>query len=117
MSKQKFAPPQLNPAQKIVQGISGPISNAALQTINPVSTDAYAQRAGQQLVQGIRGGYGARGLAGSGIAQRGEAEGLSDLNMKLALEKEKNVIGLLGTAGSGVSSQSPIAGRGFMGLK
>jgi hypothetical protein len=114
---QKVAKPEPSESAKIVKDLyGGPLKPALYSVLSPTTDDAYSQMAGQRLVQGIRGGYGARGLAGSGIAQKGEAEGLANLMTDLAMKKEDKAVQILGAGGSATGT-TPIPGRGFMGLK
>lgn len=114
----KASKPELSPAGKIVGGLAGPLSDAIqTQILNPDATNALTQRQVEGAISAVRGGYGARGLAGSGIAQAGEQEVASDIIMKAGAQQAQNVIGVLG-AGSGAPSYAPQAApRGFMGLK
>ena len=59
---------------------------------------ALTKRAIQQAIAATRGGYGARGLAGSGIAQRGEEQIASDLALQGAAQ-ESQILNTLIAAG------------------
>lgn len=114
----KASKPELSPAGGIVKGLSGPLSSAIqTQILNPDAQNALTQRMIEGAVSTVRGGYGARGLAGSGIAQEGENQAAQDILLKAGAQQAQNVIGVLG-AGSGSPSYAPQATpRGFMGLK
>lgn len=118
MSKQKFAPAQLNPAQVAVKELwGGPLKTSMNNILSPTSQNEYAQNSLRQLTQNVRGGYGARGLAGSGIAQKGETEAANNFMLDFGNKGQDRAIEILKAGSSGVSSQTPIEGRGFMGLK
>jgi hypothetical protein len=114
----KASQPEMSPAGGIVQGLSGPLSEAIqTQILNPDAQNALTGRMVQGATQAVRGGYAARGLAGSGIAQAGEEQAVQDILLKAGAQQAQNVIGVLG-AGSGAPSYAPQATpRGFMGLK
>jgi hypothetical protein len=108
----------MSEAGQIVKDLySGPLKPALYSVISPTSDDAYAQMARKRLIDSIRGGYGARGLANSGIAIKGEQEGVANLLTDLAMKKEQNITNILGTAGSTPGGGQAVPGRGFMGLK
>ena len=118
-SKPKTTTPEVSESGKIVRDLyqTGPLKPALYNTLSPNSDDAYAQMARDRLVQSIRGGYGARGLAGSGIAQKGESEGVANMLTDLAYRKEQIPAQILATASGSPSFGQPAPGRGFMGLK
>ncbi len=110
--------PQLSPSGKIIGGLAPQLS-AALRdrVIDSDSGTNLTNRAIQKAVQNSNAQYGARGLAGSGIAQRGAEMAGSDAALQGADNEAKQLIGVLG-AGSGAPSFSPpTPPRGFMGLK
>jgi hypothetical protein len=117
-SGSRVAKPEPSESAKIVRDLynRGPLNTGLTNVLSPNSDDAYAQMAQKRLVESIRGGYGARGLAGSGIAQKGETEAASNLFADLAMKKEQIPVQILG-AGGGAAGTTPIPGRGFMGLK
>jgi hypothetical protein len=114
----KASKPELSPSGKIIGGLSGPLSEAIqTQILNPDASNALTEREIQGATQAVRSGYGARGLAGSGIAQAGETQAQQDILLKAGQQQAQNIIGVLG-AGSGAPSYAPQATpRGFMGLK
>ena len=116
----KASKPELSPTGRILdyphmQGVLG--AAVENQVLNPDAQNALTQRMIEGGISAVRGGYAARGLAGSGIAQRGENEVASDILLKAGQQQAQNVIGVLG-AGSGAPSYAPQpTPRGFMGLK
>jgi len=117
-SSPKTTKPEFPEASKIVKDLyGGPLKPALYNVLSPTSDDAYAQMASKRLVEQMRGGYGARGLANSGIAVKGEQEGLANMLTDLAYRKEQIPVQILGTAGTGPSFGQPAPGKGFMGLK
>jgi hypothetical protein len=117
-SKPKTTPPVVSEAGKIVKDLyGGPLKPALYNVLSPTSDDAYAQMAQKRLIESMRGGYGARGLANSGIAIKGEQEGVANMLTDLAYRKEQLPAQILGTAGSTPGGGAAVPGRGFMGLK
>lgn len=118
MAKGKQAKPQLSPSGGIIKGLSGELSGAIQnQILDPTNVENLTQKAVEGAVSTVRGGYGARGLAGSGIAQKGETEAATDVLLKGTQQQAGNILGVL-QAGSGAPSYAPFAPpRGFMGLK
>lgn len=118
-SKPKTTTPEVSESGKIVKDLygRGPLNTALTGILSPNSDDPYAQMAQKRLVESIRGGYGARGLAGSGIAQKGESEGVANMLTDLAYRKEQLPVQILATGSGSPSFGQPAAGRGFMGLK
>src|SRR5262245_29285612 len=116
----KASSPQYSPtgnvlSQPHMQGVLGRAIED--QILNPDASNAVTQRQVEGAIQAVRSGYGARGLAGSGIAQRGEESAASDIILKSGENQRQNVVGVLG-AGSGSPSYAPQpTPRGFMGLK
>ena len=113
------AKPYESVAGKIVGGkkIRGPLENALLGNIikNPFlnqASDEYKQAEGD-----IRGGYGARGLEGSGIAVKGEQQALQKIVNQAEAQRAGQLNQLLGTAGGAPNLSAPTQGSGFMGMK
>lgn len=99
---------QLSPTGKIIQKLS-PELTAALRTqliMGPEQAGSLANREIQQATQAVRGGYGARGLAGSGIAQAGETQAASDVAMQVGQQYANQLIGV-GQLGTGSPSYPP----------
>jgi len=116
----KFGKPGYSEASQIVKNdLHDPLVAGIKQDI---LTNPFANQASQeyQLAQNsIRGGYGARGLAGSGIAVQGEQDALKDLLLKSEAQRAGQLTGVLATASSSPSfpSGTPNQGSGFLGLK
>ena len=117
--KVKYGPAAYPVSQQIIgsAAIRGPLTSAISSDI---INDPFANLASRQMtqaVQQIRGGYGARGLAGSGIAQKGETEAIQDLALKGAAQRAGQLTGLLGTASAPPSHPggTPTQGGGFFG--
>lgn len=113
----KAAKPVESAGSKIIAGLSGPISRAIEGDItnNPFtnpSSDIY-----KQTLANLRGGYGARGLEGSGIAVQGEQDALQKIVNQSQAQRAGQLTALVG-AGSGspvfAPQQQP---SGFMGTK
>jgi hypothetical protein len=118
-SKPKTTTPEQSESAKIVRDLynRGPLNVGLTGALSPTSDDPYAQMAQKRLVESIRGGYGARGLAGSGIAQKGESEGVANMLTDLAYRKEQIPVEILKAGSGSPSFGQPAPGRGFMGLK
>ena len=106
-------------ASQIVGGMAPELGGAIRSDIitNPFlnrSSDLY-----KQSVADIRGGYGARGLEGSGIAIKGEQQALQKIVNEAAAARAGQLTGVLATASGAPSVATPQQqqGRGFMGLK
>jgi len=93
-------------SSNIVRGLKGPLSGALRSDIitNPFTAQGSAEY--KQAVGDIRGGYGARGLEGSGIAIKGEQGALKDIVSKVQAQRANQLIGLLGTASGAPSFPS-----------
>jgi hypothetical protein len=78
------------------------------------SSDLY-----KQSVADIRGGYGARGLEGSGIAIKGEQDSLQKIVNQAQAQRAGQLIGILGTgsASPAVATPQQSQGSGFLGMK
>jgi len=81
--------------------------------------DAATERAIQQGVRSTRGGYGARGLAGSGIAISGEQDVASDIALKAAQQERAASTDLLraGTWSPSIGQPQAQQPRGLFGMK
>lgn len=119
--KPQFGKPAYSVASQIVGGnLRQPLESAIQQDIitNPFtnrSSDQY-----KRAVSDIRGGYGARGLEGSGIAIRGEQDALQKIVNEAAAARAGQLTGVLATASGSPSFPSGAnapEGRGFMGMK
>ena len=110
--------PQTSPGGDIIKGLSGPISGAISgQILDPTNNANLTKRTMDLAVQNSNAQFGARGLAGSGIAQRGAEQAGTDAALAGAQQQQQALIGLLG-AGSGspvFAPQQPP--RGLFGLK
>ena len=112
--------PFYSPAGSIVTSLwgkgGGPLGGALKSVLSPTSTDAYAKLAAQRLTNQTRAGYGARGLANSGISIQGEQDALAGLDAQLAMQKEALVPQVLGT-GNLPPSFAPVqqGGSGIFG--
>jgi hypothetical protein len=82
----------------IDQGVGG-------YTVPKTLTDIMMNRAVNQ----VRGGYGARGLAGSGIALEGEQQAIGQLSLQGAQQEATNLTNLI-AAGSGQKSSGGSSG-------
>ena len=97
-------------APQIKQGILS-------QILDPTNNQNLTNRTVDIAMQKSNAGYGARGMAGSGIAQRGATQAATDAALAGSQQQQQALIGLLG-AGSGAPSFSPQAQpRGMFGLK
>jgi hypothetical protein len=65
----------------------------------------------------IRGSYGARGLAGSGIAIEGEQRAIGDIQAKAQAQRAGQLTNILATGSGAPTSIAGSQPRGFMGLK
>lgn len=105
-------------SSRIIAGLAPEITQGLKSFIlDPTSNESLTKRTVDLAVQQSNAGYGARGLAGSGIAQRGSTQAATDAALAGAQQQQQALIGLLG-AGSG----SPVFGpqqqpRGLFGLK
>jgi len=118
--KVKYPDPGYSPAGQIVgndlrQPLVGAIQNDIIN--DPFQNQASRQY--QQTVSDLRGSYGARGLANSGIAIAGEQKALGDIQANAQAARAGQLTGILATGSSspsfpyGTQSQP----RGFLGLK
>jgi hypothetical protein len=117
----KAAPAEVSPAGKIVTDLygRGPLRGSLENILANPGDDPFTQRQLDVLTQRTRGGFGARGLAGSGIAQQAEQQAMSDFLMQRGEQKQDQAIKILST---GSSSPTQVTGttpqpRGFLGLK
>jgi hypothetical protein len=103
---------------KIISKLSGPLTDAYRNLIlgGADQTGSIANREIQLAVQATRAGYGARGLAGSGIAQAGEQQAAADTGMKVWQQYVQNLLGL-GQLGTNNPTVTPNQPRGIFGLK
>jgi hypothetical protein len=90
--------PVYSESSKIIHGLRGPLSGAIRKDIitNPFldqASDLYKQSVGD-----IRGGYGARGLEGSGIAIKGEQDAMQKIVNQAEAQRAGQLTGLLATA-------------------
>ena len=119
-SSVKYPKPSYSAAGQIIMGdLRQPLTGALKDSIiNNPFTDASSRE--YQLAQdSIRGSYGARGLANSGIAIQGEQQALSDIALKSQAQRANQLTGILGTGSSSPSfpGGTPQQGSGFLGLK
>lgn len=116
----KFGKPGYSIASQIVnKDLRGPLAGAIKQDI---ITDPFQNAASQQYqttVDSLRSGYGARGLANSGIAIQGEQDALKNIQLASQAQRAGQLTGVLATASSSPSfpSGTPQQGSGFLGLK
>jgi hypothetical protein len=97
----------------IAQNISSGIS----QVFSPNADDAYSKIATERLISSTRGGYGARGLAGSGIAQKGEQDAVAGLQATLQQQKLGVIPQVIGAFAGQPAQQQQATPRGLFGLK
>jgi hypothetical protein len=111
--------PYYSEASKIVKGMRAPLSGAIRQDIITNPFTDYGSQQYKQAVGDIRGGYGARGLEGSGIAIKGEQDALQKIASQVQAQRAGQLIGVLGTASGSPAVGTPTQsqGSGFMGLK
>lgn len=104
--------PSYSVSSKIIRGLAGPLSGAVSKNIikNPFTDLASDQY--KSAVADIRGGYGARGLEGSGIAIKGEQDALQKIVNQAQAARAGQLIGLLGTASGAPSFPSGQQGGG-----
>ena len=98
------------PASGKPMTIGGPGTGISAYQVPQTLTDLQMN----QAVNQIRGGYGARGLAGSGIAASGEQQAVGQLALQGAQQQATNLTNLL-AAGSGQTSQQSSGGGGMFG--
>ena len=120
-SKVQYGKPGYSQSSQIIAQpqISGPLTNAINQDI---ITNPFLDKASQdyQMASDANNAmYGARGLANSGIAIKGQQQSLDQIATDVQAQRAGQLTGLLGTASSspsfpGGTSPTP---RGFMGLK
>lgn len=117
----EFGKPGYSVASQIIKSdaIKGPLTNAIQGDIINDPFQNQASRQYQTTVDSLRNGYGARGLAGSGIAIQGEQQALNDIQLNAAAQRAGQLTGLLATASSSPSFPNGATkpGSGFMGLK
>lgn len=97
--------------------VYGAIKTGVINALQPGSDDAYSQIATDRLLSATRGGFAARGLVGSGIAQRSEQDAVSGLQAQLAQQKMGLVPQILGAASGVPAQQQQSTPRGLFGLK
>jgi hypothetical protein len=118
--KPKFAPPGYSAAGEMVRGdLKDSLTGAVKESvINNPFLDA-SSREMQTTTDAIRGSYGARGLAGSGIAVQGENQAISDIMLKSQAARAGQLTGIMATGSSSPSyaGQQERPGKGFMGMK
>lgn len=116
-----YGKPGYSVASQIIRQdqIKKPLTEAISGSIIDNPFQNAASREYQTTVDSLRGSYGARGLANSGIAVQGEQQALSDIQLKAQAQRAGQLTGLLGTASSSPSFPGGTAPqpRGFMGLK
>ncbi len=113
--------PVTSPSGRIVRNLygggKGLLADSLKGILSNPGDDPFTQRQLDVLTQRTRGGFGARGLAGSGIATQAEQQAQSDFLLNRGEQKQGQAISILGT-GSGSPSVVPgSTPRGFMGLK
>jgi hypothetical protein len=120
-SKVSYGKPGYSTSSQIVgnQQIAQPLTNALQQDIINDPFQNQASRQYQLASDANNAMYGARGLAGSGIAITGQQQSLNDIATNEQAQRAGQLTGILGTASSspsfpGGTSPTP---RGFMGLK
>lgn len=104
-------------SSNIVKGLRGPLSNALRKDIITNPFTDYGSQQYLQAVGDIRGGYGARGLEGSGIAIKGEQQALQKIVSQVQAQRAGQLTNILGTANSSPTVSPPQQGSGFLGLK
>ena len=109
-----FGKPAYSVASQIVggPGIRAPLTGALNESIITNPFTDQASREYKQAVADIRGGYGARGLEGSGIAIQGEQKAMGDIAAKTQAQRAGQLIGLLGTASGAPSFPGGTATEG-----
>lgn len=90
-----------NPSYVLPELLPDIAAGARSYILAPPGDNPFIQRATQQ----IRGGYGARGLANSGIAIQGEQNAIQQMNYQDSQAKAGNISNLL-AAGTGQTSQT-----------
>jgi hypothetical protein len=120
--KPKAPKAEYSPAGKIVgdlygKGGGGPLGGALRNILANPGDDPFTQRQLDVLTQRTRGGYGARGLAGSGIAAQGEQDVMRDFLLNRGEQKQGQAIQILGTGGTAPQFGTPQQPRGFLGMK
>jgi len=105
-------------SSKIIGQLSPQIKQGIMsQILDPTNNENLTKRTIDLTTQASNAGYAARGLAGSGIAQRGATRAATDAALAGSQQQQQALIGLLG-AGSGAPSFSPQSQpRGMFGLK
>jgi hypothetical protein len=112
---------QYSASGKIVNNLygggSGPLGSSLKNILANPGDDPFTQRQLDVLTQRTRGGYGARGLAGSGIGIQGEQDVQRDFLLNRGEQKQNQAIQILGTGSSSPTQGQAQQPRGFLGLK
>jgi hypothetical protein len=118
--KPQFAPAKYSAAGEMIrEDLREPLGGAIKDSIiNNPFLDA-SSREMQTTTDAIRGSYGARGLANSGIAVQGENQAISDIMLKSQAQRAGQLTGIMATGSSSPSfaGQQERPGKGFMGMK
>lgn len=113
------APKQTQSQSSRIIGQLSPQIKAGIQNqiLDPTNNQNLTKRTIDLATQSSNAGYAARGLAGSGIAQRGAERAATDAALAGSQQQQQALIGLLG-AGSGSPTFAPQPQpRGMFGLK
>jgi hypothetical protein len=114
----KSQTPQYSASGKIIGGLAPEISSAIQsQILDPNNAQNLAALNVKGAVSQARAGYAARGLASSGIAQRGETEAAQSALLNAQDVQSKNLVGLLGAGNGSPTFSQPPTPRGIFGLK
>lgn len=110
--------PTKSESGKIIGRLSPQIEQSIRgQILDPTNNENLTKRTIDLAIQKSNAGYAARGLAGSGIAQRGSTQAATDAALAGSQQQQQALIGLLG-AGSGAPTFAPQPQpRGMFGLK
>jgi hypothetical protein len=113
----KSAPQATPPTWKAMAGNTDMMGRAANRILDPSNGEALTNRTIQKAVENSNAQYGARGLAGSGIAQKGAEQAGTDAALQGEQLNQQGILGVL-QAGSGNTSFGPApTPRGLFGLK
>ena len=110
--------PAQSQSSRIIGQLAPQIKQGILnQILDPTNNENLTKRTIDLATQSSNAGFAAKGLAGSGIAQRGSERAATDAALAGSQQQQQALIGLLG-AGSGAPSFTPQAQpRGMFGLK